>query len=231
MHRVNFNAALRHHPRGHRAVDSARKKRRCLSAGARRHSSEALAACAVGIYICLIIAYFNANRYVRALHVNRNSPAPFQDCTAHVTADFRRFERKFFVAALGFHLKGFCKAHIFGNIIRSVRKNNAHILFENTCLCDEYDSENLFELFLQNIRIGAILRLDIDNRLRLADRFNQFACRIFYIFYKEILKAASVKPFENYFSVFDQNYFLHLLKPFTILFTASQTCCASSIVL
>ena len=105
MHSHQFNSPLGHHIRGHRRINTAADEHRRAAAGAGGHTP-----CAVQVvapHKGVAIPYLYGNGNVRVMYIYLEMMKAAQNTTAHLSADLRRFHGEFFVAALGFYLKGF----------------------------------------------------------------------------------------------------------------------------
>ena len=210
MDRRQLYAALRHHPRRDRAVETAADEDRRAPAGADRDTARTGLCLAVDIRA--LLADLNAHNDVRVVHVNREVRVRTQQSAADLAGDLHRVEREFLVRALRFHLEGLDIRERFLEVLRRSLENRIHRLRADARARVADHAEHLRHalLGLVDVRVR-ILRDDVDRRLhRIHVEVAGTLDTPPDIFQKPVLKNPAVQPLEDDFAELDQNHFLHI---------------------
>ena len=104
MQRLNYHPPLRHHPRCHRGINTARQQNQTFPVSAQRKSSEALDFFIVEI--CPISAEINEQLAVRLMDVHLQHFTADQNACADNPGNLRRLDRKRLVRPFRLYLEG-----------------------------------------------------------------------------------------------------------------------------
>ena len=169
MHCFDQHPALRHHPCCHRTVDTAGKQGQTLAVCPQRQTAEAGDLPFVNIRS--VMAHIHMQQHIRLMHVHLEHLAADKHLGADDASDFRRFDRKILVRALGLDLERMNAALRDQSVhVRdSLRTDGLQFRRRLDRFADGSNTEHLGDLLDDRLNIQCLVRPDKDQSFTSSD--------------------------------------------------------------
>ena len=211
MHAGQRKAALRHHIRGHRAVDAAGQHQRRLAGGGHRQAARTGLFAAVDIR--RKIADLHRHVHVRVVHVHLEVGIRRQQHAAQLPGDLHAVHGERLVRALGAHLKRLCRPQRAAQVFLRGVRNDSKVLGAHGCAADGRDAENFADALLRRVDVLIARRLRVHRALRLVDfKIPQGFQAAAHGLEQHALEGGAVEPLQRHFALIGQNDLFHILQ-------------------